>query len=139
VIEIGQQKTGVAYRLPLTDEVGEALIQYLKYGRPQSDHREVFLLARSPFGPFACDNHLYYIVRHWRELAGIQFRSKQHAGLHSLRHTLATQLLKNETPIHVISEILGHTSVNSTLIYAKADVEALRQAALDIEETDHVK
>ncbi len=138
VIEIGQQKTGAAYRLPLTDEVGEALIDYLKSGRPQSDHREVFLLARSPFGPFGRDNHLYYIVSHWRELAGIQFRSKQHAGLHSLRHTLATQLLRNETPIHVISEILGHTSVDSTLIYAKADVEALRQAALDPEEDAHV-
>lgn len=139
VIEIGQQKTGVTYRLPLTDEVGEALIDYLKSGRPHSDHREVFLLARSPFGPFARDNHLYYIVNHWRELAGIRFRSRQHAGLHSLRHTLATQLLRNETPIHVIAEILGHTSVNSTLIYAKADVEALRQAALDTEEADHVQ
>jgi site-specific recombinase XerD len=139
VIEIGQQKTGAAYRLPLTEEVGEALIDYLKSGRPQSDHREVFLLARSPFGPFGQDNHLYYIVSHWRELAGIRFRSKQHAGLHSLRHTLATQLLKNETPIHVIAEILGHASVDSTLIYAKADVEALRQAALDTEEADHVE
>ena len=138
VIEIGQQKTGAAYRLPLIEEVGEALIDYLKCGRPHSDHREVFLLARSPFGPFSRDNHLYYIVSHWRELAGIQFRSRQHAGLHSLRHTLATQLLKNETPIHVIAEILGHASVNSTLIYAKADVEALRQAALDTEEADHV-
>lgn len=139
VIEIGQQKTGAAYRLPLTDEVGQALIDYLKSGRPHSGHREVFLLARSPFGPFARDNHLYYIVKHWRELAGIRFRSRQRAGLHSLRHTLATQLLRNETPIHVIAEILGHASVNSTLIYAKADVEALRQAALDIEEADHVE
>lgn len=139
VIEIGQQKTGAAYRLPLTEEVGEALIDYLKSGRPQSDHREVFLLARSPFGPFGRDNHLYYIVSHWRQLAGIKFRSRQHGGLHSLRHTLATQLLRNETPIHVIAEILGHASVNSTLIYAKADVEALRQAALDTEEVDHVK
>lgn len=139
VIEIEQQKTGAAYRLPLTEEVGEALIDYLRSGRPHSDHREVFLLARSPFGPFGRDNHLYYIVSHWRELAGIQFRSKQHAGMHSLRHTLATQLLKNETPIHVIAEILGHASVNSTLIYAKADVEALRQAAVDTEEADHVE
>ena len=139
VIEIGQQKTGAAYRLPLTEEVGAALIDYLKSGRPHSDHREVFLLARSPFGPFGRDNHLHYIVSHWRELAGIRFRSRQHAGMHSLRHTLATQLLKNETPIHVIAEILGHASVNSTMIYAKADVEALRQAALDAGEDDHVE
>jgi site-specific recombinase XerD len=138
VIEIGQRKTGAAYRLPLTEEVGEALIDYLKSGRPKSDHREVFLLARSPFGPFARDNHLYYVVKEWRQRAGIQFRSRQRAGMHSLRHTLATQLLKNETPVHVIAEILGHASVSSTLIYAKADVEALRQAALCTEEADHV-
>ena len=54
--------------------------------------------------------------------------------LHSLRHPLATELLQAETPFHVISEILGHATTASTLIYAKADVEALRGAALDTEE-----
>jgi site-specific recombinase XerD len=56
-----------------------------------------------------------------------------------LRHTLATQLLREQTPFHVISEILGHASTTSTLIYAKADVEALRSAALDAEEVRHVE
>lgn len=136
-IEITQSKTGAPLCLPMTEEVGLALIDYLKSGRPQSAHREVFLRAQPPFTPFADDGHFYHIVKYWRELAGIRFRSKQHAGLHSLRHTLATQLLREQTPMHVISEILGHATTASTMIYAKADVESLRGAALDTEELRH--
>jgi integrase len=129
LIEFTQSKTGTPLQLPLTEEVGEALIDY-----PQTNYREVFLTLNPPFAPFAEYNNLYHIVTYWRQLAGIQFRSAQHGGLHSLRHTLATQLLRAETPFHVISEILGHATTASTLIYAKADVEALRGAALDTEE-----
>ncbi len=139
LIEFTQSKTGTPLQLPLTEEVGEALIDYLKSGRPQTNYREVFLTLNPPFAPFAENNNLYHIVTYWRQLAGIQFRSPQHGGLHSLRHTLATQLLRAETPFHVISEILGHATTASTLIYAKADVEALRGAALDTEEVDHVR
>ena len=136
-IEITQSKTRAPLCLPITEEVGEALIDYLKSGRPQTAHRELFLRAQPPFTPFTEDNHLHHIVKYWRELAGIRFRSKQHCGLHSLRHTLATQLLREETPIHVISEILGHATTTSTMIYAKADVESLRSAALNTEELRH--
>ena len=136
-IDIIQSKTGAPLQLPLTEEVGEALIDYLRAARPQTDRREVFLKLTPPFAPFSKSNNLYYIVTHWRELAGIEFRSKRRCGLHSLRHTLATELLRAETPFHVISEILGHATTASTLIYAKADVEALRSAALDTEELAH--
>ena len=136
-IEITQSKTGAPLCLPMTEEVGEALIDYLKSGRLQTAHRELFLRAQPPFTPFADDGHFYHIVKYWRELAGIRFRGKQHAGLHSLRHTLATQLLREQTPMHVISEILGHATTAATMIYAKADVESLRGAALDTEELRH--
>ncbi|MCP4285365.1 MAG: tyrosine-type recombinase/integrase [Gammaproteobacteria bacterium] len=137
-LEITQSKTRMPLCLPLTEEVGEALIDYLKSGRPQTSHREVFLKLTPPFGPFAQDTHLHYIVDYWKELAGIHFRSEQRHGLHSLRHTLATKLLQQETPFHVISGILGHATTASTMIYAKADVEALRSAALDTEEVSDV-
>jgi site-specific recombinase XerD len=133
-ITLMQSKTGIPLQLPLTQEVGEALIDYLKSGRPQTRYREVFLKLNAPFAPFSENNHLYLIVKHWRELAGIRFRTRQHRGLHSLRHTLATELLRAETPFHVISAVLGHTTTASTMIYAKADVETLRGAALDTEE-----
>lgn len=138
-IEITQAKTLAPLCLPLTEEVGEAVIDYLKAGRPQSDRREVFLTLTPPFLPFAVTDNLHRIVTHWKALAGIHFRSKQRHGLHSLRHTLATQLLREQTPFHVISEILGHATTASTLIYAKTDVEALRTAALDTEEVRHVE
>jgi integrase len=99
----------------------------------------VFVKLNPPFAPFAEDTHLSHIVKYWRELAGIRFSSRQHQGLHSLRHTLATQLLQAETPFHVISEILGHATPASTLIYAKADVEALRSVGLDAEEVHDVR
>lgn len=137
-IEITQSKTLAPLCLPLTEEVGEALIDYLKSGRPQTDHREVFLTLAPPFLPFGGNSSLHHIVTYWKQLAGIHFRMKQRQGLHSLRHSLATKLLREQTPIHVISEILGHATTASTLIYAKVDVEALRSAALDPEEVPHV-
>jgi len=136
-IDIIQSKTGAPLQLPLTEEVGEALIDYLRDGRPQTEHREVFLKLTPPFAPFREPNNLYHIVRHWRELAGIEFPSARHQGLHSLRHTLATELVRAQTPFHLISAILGHASTATTLIYAKADVEALRSAAVDTEEMTH--
>mgnify|MGYP003381835431 FL=1 len=138
-IEITQSKTLVPLCLPLTEEVGASLIDYLKSGRPQTDQREVFLTLTPPFVPFSETNNLHGIVKHWKDLAGIRFRTKQRHGLHSLRHTLATKLLGEQTPFHVISEILGHATTASTLIYAKTDVEALRTAALNTEEVRHVE
>ena len=136
-IEITQAKTSTPLTLPLTSEVGEALIDYLKSGRPQTTHREVFLKVNPPFDPFRENNHLHNIVKYWRQLARITFRSPQKGGLHSLRHTLATRLLETGTPLPTIAEILGHTSLESTRIYAKADVEALRGVALDLDEVNH--
>ena len=133
-IAIAQAKTGAALTLPVSEEVGEALIDYLRFGRPAVEHREVFLRLKPPPGPFSHNTHLYEVVAHWRQAAGIKFRSKQRQGFHSLRHTLATQLLREQTPINVISEILGHATTASTLIYAKTDTEALRGAALHTEE-----
>jgi site-specific recombinase XerD len=137
-IEVRQSKTDTPSKLPLTSELGEALIDYLKSGRPQATHREVFLKVNPPFEPFT-GNNLHHIVTYWRLLAGIRFRSPQKRGMHSLRHTLATRLLEKGAPLTTIAEILGHTSLESTRIYAKANVEALRSVALDPEELNHVE
>jgi site-specific recombinase XerD len=138
IIEVTQSKTASPLRLPLTNEVGEALIDYLKSGRPQTVHREVFLKANPPFDPFK-GNNLHHIVTYWRLLGGIRFRTAQKRGFHSLRHTLATRLLEKGTPLTTIAEILGHSSLESTRIYAKADVEALRTVALDPEGVNHAE
>lgn len=138
-LEVTQAKTGMPLTLPLTTEVGEALIDYLKSGRPVTAHREVFLKVNPPFDPFAADGNLHHVISYWRRLAGVRFRAAQKRGLHSLRHTLATRLLEKGTPLTTIAEILGHASLESTRIYAKADVEALRGVALDPEEVSHAE
>lgn len=138
-IEVMQSKTGRPLSLPLTAEVGEALIDYLKSGRPQMAHREVFLKVQPPFDPFGTNSNLYHIVTYWRRLAGIGFRTAQKRGIHSLRHTLATRLLEKGTPFTTIAAILGHSSLESTRIYAKANVQALRSVALDPEEVNHAE
>lgn len=138
-IEITQSKTTTPLSLPLSEEVGEALIDYLRSGRPKTAHREVFLKLNPPFDPFGRNNNLHDIVTYWRQLAGITFRTAQRRGMHSLRHTLATRLLEQGTPFSTIADILGHTSLESTRIYAKADVEALRSVALDPEEVNHAE
>lgn len=137
VLEITQSKTSRSLRLPLTDEVGEALVDYLRHGRPPSHHREVFLHLQAPFAPFRYGSHISDRLKFWRQQAGIRFHTEQRHGLHSLRHTLATQLLQQDTAFPVIADILGHATTTSTLIYAKADVEALRRAALDVGEVRH--
>ena len=136
-VDVTQCKTGGALRLPLSEEVGEALIDYLRFARPRTERREVFLKLSAPFEPFAENEHFHHVVARWCFAGEIRFRRSQRRGLHSLRHTLATQLLRAETPVHVISEILGHATTGSTLIYAKADTEGLRSVALDPEETRH--
>lgn len=137
-ITFNQSKSEMLVQLPLTDEVGAALIDYLKHVRPNSRYREVFLKLQPPIKPFSQTNHLYNIIRYWRSVAGIRFRSPQKHGLHSLRHTLATQLLEDDVPFSLIANILGHASMNSTMIYAKASIESLREVALSIPEVEDV-
>lgn len=136
-IELVQSKTGEPLVLPLIEEVGAALIDYLRSGRPPVEHRHLFTNLTPPFEPICQNDRLHRVVRYWRDLAGIKFRAPQRQGLHSLRHTLATRLLAAQTPFPVISAVLGHASPATTFIYAKADVETLRIAAIDPEEVCH--
>jgi integrase len=136
-IEIVQHKTGEPLVLPLIEEVGAALIDYLRAGRPPIEHRHLFTNLTPPFDPICERDRLYRVVAFWRELAGIKFKTPQRQGLHSLRHTLATRLLAAQTPFPIISAVLGHASQATTFIYAKADVETLRIAAIDPEEVCH--
>lgn len=136
-LSIIQSKTKQPLTLPLTEEVGNALIDYIQLGRPKTHYRQVFLRLKPPYIPFSKESHLHEAVNYWRELASIQFRSKQHKGLRSLRHSLATYLLEEGTSFPVISSILGHVSTANTMIYAKASVEMLREVALSLKEVNH--
>jgi site-specific recombinase XerD len=136
-IEINQTKGGDPLTLPLTEEVGQALIDYLRYGRPASAHREVFIRANAPFAPFGCDNNLYYIITRYRQRASIALPKQSRKGMHSLRHTLASRLLEAGISIETISGIMGHLSVETTRIYTKVGVKDLQSVAIDPEEVSY--
>lgn len=129
-----QAKTGQVASLPLLEDIGWAVIDYLQHGRPITEAREVFVQHKAPFAPFAPNNNLYTMINHYRQLAGIPLPTEQRHGLHSLRHTLASSLLEAQTPLSTIAAILGHLDSGSTKVYLKVDLNQLRQCALDPEE-----
>jgi len=130
-ISIVQSKTGMPLILPLLDEVGNALIDYLQYGRPKSRRREVFLRANSPHRPFLSSYSLTMIMNRYRNLAGLSVEEFGSGGIHSLRHTLATRMMERNVPLESISSVLGHHSMDSTRIYTKVNLVALRTVCLD--------
>lgn len=136
-IEKMQVKGGTPLSLPLTEEIGNALIDYLRNGRPQSQHREVFLRAHAPFEPVGDNNNLYHIITTYRRRACISLPFKSRKGLHSLRHTVASRLLEANVPIETISSVMGHLSTETTQSYIKIDIKALRSVAIDLEEVAH--
>ncbi len=128
-----QSKTGQPIELPLVPDVGWAVIDYLKYGRPKVDSSRIFVRHMAPFLPFAEGDHLDQLIRAYMVKAHIPMRGK-HRGMHSLRHTMANVLLEKDTPLPVISDIIGHLDTNSTAIYLKVDMERLAECPLDFEE-----
>lgn len=129
-LSIIQCKTGKPLTLPLTREVGEALVDYIMNGRPKSPSPKVFLNQSAPYFPIKA--HLVTtVVSNCMREAGIDLRGRHHAS-HSLRHSLATQMLKEKTPLHVISSILGHTTSESTMAYMSVDIDMLLKCSLDV-------
>ncbi len=129
-IHIVQKKTGNPLLLPLSGEVGNAIICYIKHGRPKSASRNVFLRHYSPIQPIGSSS-IHCMIQRYFYSAGIDVRSRKH-GPHSLRHSLATNMLTNSTPLPTISEVLGHTSTASTQIYIKVDLSNLSKCALPL-------
>lgn len=128
-----QSKTRETISLPLTTEVGWAVIDYLKYGRPSIDSPYVFVKHMAPFGPFSEADHLNQLISRYMEQARIP-KLKKRRGMHSLRHTMASMLLEKETSLSTISDILGHVDTDSTAVYLKTDIEKLKECALDFDE-----
>jgi site-specific recombinase XerD len=130
-IEFKQNKTGDIIVLPLLNDVGEAVIDYIKYGRPSVETDRVFLRLFAPIGQMKAPT-LHSIVTHYMNKAGIRIAEGKKHGPHALRHSLASALLHSNTPMPVISEILGHTDSQTTSTYLKIDTLNLRKYALDV-------
>jgi len=128
---VTQAKTGRRVQLPLLKDVGWAVIDYMRCGRPASDCRQVFLRHTAPIGPFSDQDHLHQILIKHARAAHVALSDKRRHGMHSLRHTLATRLMEHGTPIEQIADILGHQSTESTGVYLKSSLGLLAQCALD--------
>jgi integrase/recombinase XerD len=137
LISIIMQKTKQQLDLPLLDDVGWAIIDYLRNGRPQTDSDIVFIRHKAPYNGFADFNCLHkMLIRHMVK-AKIEGMQDQKHGLHSLRSTLALALLENGTPLPIISEALGHQNTQTTRFYLKIDMNGLRNCVIDPEEVCH--
>ena len=113
-------------RLPLPADVGEAVVQYLRRDRPRCPSRRVFICAKAPRGGFEGPSTVCTIVRRAIARAGLRTPSR---GAHLLRHSLATELLRRGGSLAEIGELLRHRSPDTTLLYAKVDLGALREVA----------
>lgn len=113
--------------LPLPRDVGAAIAAYLRGGRPRSASRRVFLRSKAPIRGFLSQCAVGSIIRHALQHAGIQAPTK---GAHQFRHALATEMLRHGASLAEIGEVLRHRNPQTTTIYAKVDLEALRTLAL---------
>lgn len=112
-------------QLPLPHDVGEAIAGYLRRGRPNHPSRNVFLRSRAPFTALE-QPAVTTLAR--RTFQKVELRSPQR-GAHVLRHTAATQMLRRGGSLCEIAQILRHSHIDTTAIYAKVDLVSLRELA----------
>ncbi len=132
-LRITQSKTGDALTLPLPDDVGWAVIDYIRAGRPETSEAVLFVRHSPGGGPFSQTNKLDAVLHKYMRRAGIRIPKDQHRGLHSLRSSLARSMLETGAPLPVISEVLGHRNTQSTSHYLRIDMENLGKCSIDPE------
>jgi len=125
-LHVRERKADHVAVYPLSPLVGEAIVAYLKAGRPQTQHRFLFLRCLAPHVPLT---HAAVSGRasHYLRKAGVPVRR---AGSHTLRHTCVQRLVDSGFPLKTIGDYVGHRSPSSTEVYAKVAVETLREVAL---------
>jgi site-specific recombinase XerD len=129
-LRIRQSKTGYESFLPLVAPVGEAVLGYLRKGRPQTSLRHVFLQAIAPYQAFKRGGSLCTIIRYRLQKAGVE--PKGHQGAHAFRFARAHSLLTASVSIKAIGDLFGHRSTDSTAVYLKLVTEDLRAIGLEL-------
>lgn len=130
-ISITQKKTDVPLELPLPDDAGWAVIDYLRHGRPETDCKYIFVRHIAPYDALT-DSFRRIVVRAIQK-AGVKVPADKPVGMHSFRHSIATAMLSNGAKLTEIAQTLGHTTPESNQTYISADTELLRQCALEVE------
>ena len=128
-IVLVQSKSQRRLELPLLAEVDEALVSYIRDGRPSCPVPEIFVRHVAPIGPLSRRNNLWPVMSRALVAAGIEIPTGER-GFRLLRHCAATRLLRRGVAFETISDILGHASVDTTRRYAQVDLASLRSVAL---------
>jgi len=129
-IDFNQRKTGKALSLPMSERVGLAIIDYLKYARPKTTCQTVFISHSPPYEAIPKFNHRF----HWYvKKAGIAKKPHRRYGIHSLRNTIATRMLEHGVSFDVIFPFVGHGDANTLNRYLGMDIENLRKCALSFD------
>lgn len=131
LIHFNQHKTDVPVDFPLLSTVGNAIIDYLKYSRPETDASEIIVsMENANKGKALSSPTIHSVVTKYMKRAGIQnWQNKKH-GPHAMRHSLATNLLKKNVTMPIISTVMGHQRTETTSIYISVDYNKLKQCAL---------
>ncbi len=133
-VRIIQRKTNRQLILPIDQETGDAIADYILHGRPASESTFVFLRTVAPYTNLKVGSCIgSRIVQKYAALAGVQWNVTERKGFHSFRRSLGRNLLENDTPLHTIKEILGHANSNSTRQYLAIDLQHLRECALSLD------
>ena len=128
LITYTQQKTGKINSLPILAPVMDALVDYLKNGRVETESKNIFVQHIAPYGEFQSSSGPSIQLKKYMRRAGLEIKDRK--AMHSLRHTLASCLLSNRTPLLLIQNAMGHDAPATTLGYTKTDVPSLRQCSL---------
>jgi len=121
-------KNGKDSLLPLSLEVGQSLLDYLRQARPRCSYPHVFLTCRAPYHPLPYSSSLSAIVDRHIRAAGVHVSSR---GAHAFRHGFATRMVNKGYSLKAVADVLGHRHLSTTFIYTKVDFNALKQVALD--------
>lgn len=131
-IKITQQKTEKPLTVPLLTDVGWALIDYIKNGRPTSTCPNIFIVHVAPYQSFSSNDNLEYLLTNYARAAGLKAAPDKKSSFHMLRYGLASELLRQNTSLTTISDILGHSELNTTSKYTRLDFTQLRVCALEV-------
>lgn len=129
-INITQVKTKKSLSLPLPYNVGWAIIDYLKHGRPETNCKRIFVSHTHPYQELTT---LCSIVPKQMRKAGIKSPANKRTGMHSFRHSLATRMLENNVPLPVVSQTLGHADITSTEVYLRINIKQLAKCGLEVD------
>ncbi len=133
-ISLIMEKTGRNIELPLLADVGNALADYLRNGRPKTTLRNVFLKEVAPYGEMT-SGCAYSAFNHAIAKSKIYIDNRHH-GPHAFRHSLASAMLGQGTTLPVITDVLGHSSSETTMSYIKIDIQKLMACALEVPVVD---